>query len=223
MTTNAIAQDYPNWSFATSSGIVFPGVEKEYPLFTLPAGEEGDYLGTLKMHVPAVALHFQYQPVEYSSFDASIVYFSHKRELSEKTITEKNENYGFLLDRDAGNTGKLILFIGGNWSLDGESVTPYLTADIGAAINFLNVQLNGYDYSFNEPFRWSDSYNTVTLAGQAGGGIDVNLGPVALGVLYNYMLIDGYEVPMIYPSGESVNHIEEALSGHKIELKFTIK
>ncbi len=198
--------DY-GWSIALSLGTVLYdklNVSNQGETSTLAAGEY-DLKETL---LPSFTLTSEYKPYKGPSFDTSITYFKHN-------IQGTGESA-----EDIGNQNKLIWFVGGNWHFDDifSFMTPYVTSDYGLAFN--NIGLNEPN---EEQEKWAMSH-----AGQVGAGIDVDVGPIELGALYNYIFTKGFK--LYYGSGDSANedngqHHDNigSLYGHKIELKGTIK
>ncbi len=215
--------DY-GWSVALSLGTVLYGEQDYYLSFkevTAPSSTIVNALsnisakGTLELKetlLPSFMVTGEYKPYMGLSFDTGLTYFSH--DLSEEGT-------------DVGSSSRLIWFVGGNYNFDEvvSRLTPYVTADVGLAYNFVNLE--------SENVELLDD-SSLSLATQAGAGVDINVGPVKLGLLYNYVLTNGYELELILPAPVQIPNSEgaalkgygfdfDSLGGHKIELKGTIK
>ena len=171
--------------------------------------------------LPSFTLTGEYKPYKDLSFDTGLTYFSHDLEI----VPSDNANN---INRDGGSIKKLIWFVGGNYNFDEllPRITPYVTADFGLALNFANIKLKTQDSNTS---LIDESGTALSSAAQTGAGFDVNVGPLRLGLLYNYILTGDYTVTLPLRLDESsqppttANFDFDSLGGHKIELKGTIK
>ncbi len=191
---------------------------------------------TQTIPVPAITLVGEYRPYRGLSLGIEGSYFQqeHDGAIELCILADVNEGSDVFLcnDNDVffdGKSRSILLLAGGNYFFGNRTViTPYLTADVGAGGTLL--QLNSADQDATIVDDWG--YHSVI---QAGGGFDVDLGPVTLGAAYNYILLNEhnlYQNEQMSVTNESggITNLDvtnrftmRELGGHRVDLKLSVK
>lgn len=181
---------------------------------------------SIRQTIPAVTIAGQYKSNESdASFDTSIMYVQHK-------LNEAND--------DLASLNKIIMLFGGdyNFSKETSDINPYVTVDFGAAFNNIfwsegnipivygnsdetnNTSENESEEVIKDVEKWA-----MSIVSQVGAGVNVRLSSVELGVLYNYLLTNGYNLYYSWTK-DDVEYLSRFdfsdLGGHKVELKITV-
>ena len=202
---------------------------------------------------PSLQIDGRYKPNEGStSFDTSIMYAQHR--MSEvnydlaslnKIIVFAGGNYHFGEDTQV-VTPYVALDFGVsfnniNWD---EGHIPIGYATVGStednttqadyADNSVGYK-NSSDEIEGKSGRWcchDEQINSIenwatSIASQIGVGVDFKLGSVELGILYNYLLTNGYDLNYEWIKGDDDTEYSSrfnvnALDGHRVELKTII-
>ena len=164
----------------------------------------------------ATALVLEYKPFRSVSFDASI----------SRPLSEEIEDGVFY-----GTHSSVLLMVGGNFYLDNPSIiSPYLTTDVGLSFTSLYMEVINKDLDGSDVLTAVFDDRQLPHVAQIGAGVGFDVGPVRLDVVYNYIIMGGYDTGYLY-FPDSVDLATEPLmlddsiedrKGHKIELRVIV-
>lgn len=174
---------------------------------------------------PALTLGIENKSLGGLTTDFKVVYFIHDIDgtdddwryqvcpSDEDSCTEANGSYEGIRRNIAGLAGGTYYF--NNVPI----ITPYIHGNVGVSNSFVTLDF-GDDFGEVKDFQ-------LTPVMQAGGGFDINVGPIVVGAIYNYLFLAGQEFEYSVSHGDDVDVNGQInmgnTAGHGFVLKIGVK